>query len=85
MLNSAFDTNHYQGCHIPNNPIYKWDVDLIDGQLLPHGASYNLILAIADGHELRIREVLLLESDLEKRQRLSRIIQRLAPILGRNR
>ena len=63
----------------------NWEVGFVDGQLLPHGGSHELILAVTDGHEGKIREALHEESNLEKRQKLARIICRIAPIIGRNR
>lgn len=49
----------------------NWEVGFIDGQLLPHGGSHELILAIADGHEGRIRDALQKEGEPEKRQQLA--------------
>lgn len=60
-------------------------VDLAYGQLYPHGASYALIQAVRNANVALIQCELLQIKNLEQRQRLIDIIQRIAPILGQTR
>ena len=60
-------------------------VDLAYGQLYPHGASSALIQAVRNANDALIRCELLRVKNLEQRQRLIDIIQRIGPILGQTR
>lgn len=61
------------------------EVDFVEGQLLPHDASHELIGAVKRGDDKAITEELQKVKDPEKLAVLTRIIQRLGPILGRQR
>jgi hypothetical protein len=61
-----------------------WEVGFVDGQLLPHGGSRELILAVADGdHDQARAELAKLPEP--KRTQLGKIVQRLAPIVAATR
>ena len=55
------------------------------GQLLPHGASRVLIDAVKSADDVRITQELLKISNLEERDRLTAIVQRLGVLLGKKR
>jgi hypothetical protein len=72
-------------CNLPANPITEnWEVGFIDGQLLPHGASYELIKAVSLGDQDGMKAELEKITDQERRERLIKIVERIAPIIGRN-
>lgn len=62
----------------------KNEVGFVDGQLLPHGASHELIQAVATGDRNQVEVELQKISDPAKRERLIGIIQRLAPIIAKH-
>jgi hypothetical protein len=71
--------------NLPDDPnVTTWQVGFIDGQLLPHGASRELIQAVASGEQNQIEVELQNISDPAKRERLIGIIQRLAPIIAKH-
>lgn len=70
--------------HLPVNMGGSF-VDLAYGQLHPHGASYALIQAVRNANVALIQCELLQVKNLEQRQRLIDIIQRIGPILGQTR
>jgi hypothetical protein len=72
-------------CGLPDDPTIKnWEVGLVDGQLLPHGGSRELIIAVADGdHDQARAELNKLPEP--KRSELGKIVKRLAPIVAATR
>jgi hypothetical protein len=71
--------------NLPDDPnVTTWQVGFTDGQLLPHGASRELIQAVASGEQNQIEVELQNISDPAKRERLIGIIQRLAPIIAKH-
>jgi hypothetical protein len=72
-------------CNLPDDPnVEDWEVGFVDGQLLPHGASRELMIAVADGDQENIRAQLLQVPE-PKRAELIQIIQRMASIIGSTR
>jgi hypothetical protein len=61
------------------------EADFVESQLLPQGASDELIGAVRHGDDKAIAKELQKVKDLEKLAVLTRIIQRIGPILGRQR
>ena len=72
-------------CNLPDDPNESWEAGFIDGQLLPHGASSELIDAVSRGDEAKIREALQEVESFADRTQLGKMIQRLAPIIGAER
>jgi hypothetical protein len=71
--------------NLPDDPnVTTWQVGFIDGQLLPHGASRELIQAVASGDRNQIEIELQKVSDVARREPLNTVIQRLLPIVQRN-
>jgi hypothetical protein len=62
----------------------NWEVGFVDGQLLAHGASYDLIRAVAAGDHQKVRSEISMISDLEKRITLTKIIERIIPVIAQN-
>jgi hypothetical protein len=83
--NEAFLEARRRVCGLPDDPSVKnWEVGLVDGQLLPHGGSRELILAVADGdHDQARAELNKLPEP--KRSELGKIVKRLAPIVAATR
>jgi hypothetical protein len=72
-------------CNLPDDPtVTDWDVGFVDGQLLSHGASRELILAVADGDHEKIREELWKVPEL-KRQRLIDVVNLVAHTVAKSR
>jgi hypothetical protein len=70
-------------CNLPADPTSdNWEVGFVDGQLLAHGASYDLIRAVAAGDHEKVRSEIVSISDLEKRINLTNIVGRIIPILA---
>lgn len=63
----------------------KSSVGFVDGQLLGNGASQSLVSAVIDADDHQIAQELLKVEDLEQRDRLISIIQRLGEIQGAKR
>lgn len=61
------------------------EVGFIDGQLLPHGATKALIVAVRSGNDTAILTELRKVSNPDERRVLHHIIQCMGPILGRQR
>ena len=71
-------------CNLPADPSSEdWEVGSVDGQLLAHGASYDLIRAVAAGDHQKVRSEIATISDLEKRTNLTNVIERIIPIIAR--
>lgn len=60
----------------------KSSVGFVDGQLLGNGATPELVAAVIDADDRQISLELLKVEDLEQRDRLTSIIQRLGEIQG---
>lgn len=72
-------------CNLPDCPKdINWAVGFVDGQLLANGASYDLIRAVALGDWDKIRSELGEIIDPDRRDRLTRIVERIVPIVGRD-
>ena len=72
-------------CNLPTDPTNdNWEVGFVDGQLLAHGASYDLICAIAAGNYKKVRSEIGMISDLEKQITLTLIVERIIPIIARH-
>jgi hypothetical protein len=71
-------------CNLPADPTSdNWEVGFVDGQLLAHGASYDLISAVAAGDYEKVRSEIGMIPDLEKQIRLTNIVERIIPIIAR--
>jgi hypothetical protein len=72
-------------CNLPADPTSEdWEVGFVDGQLFANGGSYDLICAVATGDHEKVRSEICMVSDIEKRKRLTRIVERIIPIVARN-
>ena len=72
-------------CNLPANPATEnWEVGFVDGQLLVHGASYDLISAVAAGDYQKVRSEIAMIPDLEKQINLTLIIERIIPIIAQH-
>lgn len=72
-------------CNLPADPTSEdWEVGFVDGQLLVHGASYDLIGAVAAGDYEKVRSEIAMIPDLEKQINLTLIIEQIIPIIAQH-
>jgi hypothetical protein len=71
-----------QFSNMPDDPnAENWEVGFVDGQLLPHGGSRELIEAVSTKDSEEIFKLLADIPDREQRDRLTRICMRLIPAM----
>lgn len=64
---------------------HEEQVDLAAGQILGNGGTRKLVEAVRDADDRRISKALRAIGDKDQRERLTSIVQRLGPILGKSR
>jgi hypothetical protein len=71
-------------CNLPDDPtVTDWEVGYIDGQLLSHGASRELVRAVADQDSEKIFGELAAVRPEAKQQRLTEVTLRMLGTLGK--